>query len=282
VLVVTEVAPGQSLAEVMRDRGRLPVERAVPVVVALARTLEALHAAGLAHGDLRPSRVRVDGDDVALVTHGLARPDEDEPEATLLASPAYLSPARTSGAPVTPADDVWSLGVLLYALVEGTPPFAGHSVEELRHAIAEQDAARATSAPAPVADAIAAMLDKDPARRPSMAQVRELLDPARETVADSPAADSPAEPAEPAVGFAPTQTPGPPVKPPAEKPAADTPSTTPVAPTARPAPAARTPDVTPARTSRRATSTGPDWHTIIPLVGIVVLLLISWYLLSKF
>lgn len=251
VLVVTEVVAGQSLAELLRDQSRLPGDRAAHIAASLATTLAALHEHGLAHGDLRPSRVRIDGEDVRLVAHGLARPGEDEPEATLLASPAYLSPERTSGSRVGPADDVWALGVLLFAMVEGTPPFSGHSVDDLLDAIAHQPAPRPTSAEPQVASAVTAMLDKDPAERPSMTQVRQLLAP--------PPAALEAEQAVPA--GSPTRVAGPPVKPAPAKPA----TTRSAAP----------------RRCRSASSEREPSHAI-PLIGILVVLLVAWFLLSRF
>lgn len=229
VLVVTDLVEGQSLAELLRDESQLPSERAARIAASLATTLGALHAHGLAHGDLRPSRVRIAGDDVLLVAHGLARPDEDEPEATLLASPAYLSPERSAGSRVGATDDVWALGVLLYAMVEGTPPFSGHSIDELLNAIAQQHAPRATSAEPSVTAAITAMLDKDPAKRPSMTQVRQLLEP----------------PAPEVAVMRPEPAPGP-------------------------------------AHAESSDSADRDGHHAIPLIGILVVLLIAWFLLSRF
>jgi serine/threonine protein kinase len=237
VLVVTALATGDVLADAMREQPGMPSDRAASIAAKLAATLEALHAQGLAHGDLRPSRVRVDGDAIRLVTHGLAKPDEDEPEATLLASPAYLSPQRAAGGRTGPADDVWALGVLMYAMVEGAPPFTGHSVDELLRAVAEQPAPRAVRADPQLADLIASMLDKDPGRRPTIAEVRQQLEP------------SPASTAEPTAAGADIET------------SAETPARS--------------------RSNERPRPLR-DRPLLIPGLGIVVLLLICWYLLSRF
>jgi eukaryotic-like serine/threonine-protein kinase len=290
ILVVTEPAAGRALAEVLRDETRLPSDRAKQVAAELAATLERLHGLGLVHGDVRPSRIRIDGDEVRLVTQGLGRPEEDEPEATLLASPAYLSPERASGARVSAADDIWSLGVLLHAMVEGTPPFTGHSVDELVRAVVNQPAPRTTAADPMTAELVASMLDKDPSRRPSAAEVKAaLVDATAEPseLALSESAPSAATPAQPAPSAATPAQPAPSAATPVDPAHVGAPVRPPT-PAAKPAasPAATILPATTSSTSqrragsRRRTSRLDDISPAIPLVGIVVLLLLSWFFLS--
>jgi serine/threonine protein kinase len=175
LLVVTDALDGDSLADLLRAEGTVRAERASAVTVAIASVLEGLHASNLVHGDLRPSRVRLAGDHLWLVTYGLTSPDEDDPMQTLLASPAYLSPQRARGSRVSPADDIWALGVLTHAMVEGRPPFVGHSIDEVVDGIVNNPAPRCTSCSPQLADAVAAMLEKDPVRRPTSTAVLEML-----------------------------------------------------------------------------------------------------------
>ena len=177
LLVVTDVVDAPTVADLLRTKGRLPTERASAVAAAIAAVLRGLHADNLVHGDLRPSRVRLTDDSLWLVTPGLLSPDDDDPVPTLLTSPAYLSPQRARGARASTADDIWSLGVLVHAMVEGRPPFIGHSVDEVVDAIVTSPAPRCTSCSPALADAVEAMLEKDPERRPTAADVLAMLTP---------------------------------------------------------------------------------------------------------
>src|SRR3954464_7023517 len=177
LLVVADVAAVPTVADLLRTEGQLPTERAAAVAAAIAAVLEGLHASNLVHGDLRPSRIRLAADTLWLVTPRLIRPHDDDPMPTLLTSPAYLSPQRARGARASTADDIWSLGVLVHAMVEGRPPFVGPSVDEIVDAIVNSPAPRCTSCSPDLADAVEAMLDKDPARRPSAADALAMLGP---------------------------------------------------------------------------------------------------------
>jgi len=177
LLVVTDVVDAPAVSDLLRTEGSVPTDRASAVAAAIASVLDGLHAKNLVHGDLRPSRIRLADNSLWLITHGLISPDDDDPMPTLLTSPAYLSPQRARGARASTADDIWSLGVLVHAMVEGRPPFVGHSVDEVVDAIVSSPAPRCTSCSPELADLVEAMLDKDPTRRPTAAQVMAKLMP---------------------------------------------------------------------------------------------------------
>ncbi len=154
--------------------------------------LEALHARGIAHRDLKPANVLVTDDGVVkLADFGIACAIEEDLGASgLLGTAVYMSPEQAAGREIGLASDVYSLGVMLYELLAGEPPFRGRALELLE--------AHRARAPRPLAevigglpDALAAvctrMLAKDPRARPTLAEIRGAVDvaqPAR--AADSP------------------------------------------------------------------------------------------------
>jgi serine/threonine protein kinase len=115
----------------------LPRERVRSVLAQLAGALQAIHTAGIAHGDLKPQNVLVRADDsVVLSDFGIARslrpgdPEAPLPE-TRIGTPFYLSPEQARGEPVTPASDLYSLGVMLFEMLAGERPYAAESLAQL-------------------------------------------------------------------------------------------------------------------------------------------------------
>ncbi len=126
-VIVMELLHSRSLAEILRKVGRLPDGQAATVGVAVAAGLIAAHAAGITHRDVKPGNVLIcDDGRIKLTDFGIARSSAD-PALTatglLLGSPAYIAPEVANGVPAGPISDAWSLGGLLFACVEGRPPF---------------------------------------------------------------------------------------------------------------------------------------------------------------
>ncbi len=126
-VIVMELLHSRSLADIVRRVGRLPDGQAATIGVAVASGLLAAHAAGITHRDVKPANVLIcDDGRIKLTDFGIARSSaENTMTATglLLGSPAYIAPEVASGTPAGPISDAWSLGGLLYACVEGRPPF---------------------------------------------------------------------------------------------------------------------------------------------------------------
>lgn len=123
---------GPTLSEAIRDRSLSDPRQIAEVVRKLALALQKAHNQGIVHRDLKPGNVMLDSEGEPIVTDfGLARQIDDSAEltqrGTLVGSPAYMSPEQIDGAPenIGPASDIYSLGVILYELLAGRPPFNG-------------------------------------------------------------------------------------------------------------------------------------------------------------
>ena len=123
--IVMELLSGRTLCSAFAD-GPLPVEEVARIALRLLDALEAVHEAGLVHGDVKPANVQLcDDGRVVLTDFGIASAADEEStmSAGMAGSPAYISPERARGDRVAPASDLFSLGATLYAAAEGRPPF---------------------------------------------------------------------------------------------------------------------------------------------------------------
>jgi eukaryotic-like serine/threonine-protein kinase len=125
--IVMQLVPYRSLSEVVREDGPLPPRRAARVGLRVLEAIEAAHAVGVLHRDVKPGNVLLGpGDRVVLTDFGMAIADASPTLTTsgvLIGSPSYMAPERARGERATSATDLWSLGATLYAAVEGRPPF---------------------------------------------------------------------------------------------------------------------------------------------------------------
>jgi tRNA A-37 threonylcarbamoyl transferase component Bud32 len=171
---VMELIRGRTLRDVLRERSRLPLAEALPILRGIAEALDAAHAAGIAHRDLKPDNVFVvDGGGVKLIDFGLAKlVDEEAPltkTGSVFGTPAYMSPEQCRGKRVTTATDAYSLGVVTYQVLVGEPPFGGDALELALHHLnddAPAPSSRQGELDARVDRVVLALLAKDPAQRP--------------------------------------------------------------------------------------------------------------------
>ncbi|WP_368733254.1 serine/threonine-protein kinase, partial [Streptomyces alkaliphilus] len=208
--IVMELLPGRTLRERIAE-GPVPVGEAVRHGSEVLGALRAAHAAGVLHRDVKPANVLLRPDGSAVLTDfGIAAVHEGPAltvEGQIIGSPEYMAPERVLGGADLPAGDLWSLGTLLYELVENRSPMRRGTVVATLVAVVEDPVppARGAGALEPV---LAALLVKDPAARPDAARVEELLRRAgageRSGYATSPMARAPGPPdAPPAVPAAP-------------------------------------------------------------------------------
>ncbi|WP_327234924.1 serine/threonine protein kinase [Streptomyces sp. NBC_01317] len=189
--IVMELVEGKSLAEAVREDGLLPPRRAAEVGLAILDVLRSAHREGILHRDVKPSNVLIAEDGrVVLTDFGIAQVEGD-PSVTstgmLVGAPSYISPERARGHKPGPAADLWSLGGLLYASVEGSPPYdKGSAIATLTAVMTEPlDPPKHAG---PLTDVIYGLLDKDPERRLDDSGARALL----QAIVDAP--ERPAEP----------------------------------------------------------------------------------------
>ncbi|CAL9403800.1 Serine_threonine-protein kinase PknD [Streptomyces sp. enrichment culture] len=172
--------PGPPLNEVVRTCGPLPARAAVRLAAGLAAALTEIHRAGLVHRDLKPSNVLLAADGPRVIDFGIARATDSEggTEIThtgwLVGSPAFMSPEQAEGRELTPAADVFSLGVVLVQACTGRSPFAGTSAPQTLYNVVHTEPDLA-GLPDELRDLVARCLAKDPSRRPTPAEILERI-----------------------------------------------------------------------------------------------------------
>ncbi|THV43334.1 serine/threonine-protein kinase [Glycomyces buryatensis] len=176
--IVMELLQARSLAEILTNDGPLPPRVAAKIGLALVGALQAAHEAGIVHRDIKPGNVLISTDGRCVLSDfGAAQMNQASGGTTpgkVLGSAHYIAPERAVGHPAEPASDVFSLGVTLYAAVEGRPPFdRGDAVSTMRAVVTEPpENPRQAGALTPL---LGGMLAKEPEERYTLAAVRQEL-----------------------------------------------------------------------------------------------------------
>ncbi len=174
LFIVMEHVPGSDLKTLLRQRGRFPIEEAIPLIVQGCAGIGYAHRAGLVHCDVKPHNMLVTPDKRLKVTDfGIARAlatiHPDEHSDIVWGSPQYFSPEQAAGEPPSPASDVYSLGIVLYELLTGSLPFNGFTPEELARMHLEARPAPIREylpdIPEPLEQIVEKVLSKEPSAR---------------------------------------------------------------------------------------------------------------------
>jgi len=208
---------GESLAQYLRRSGRLAPAQAAELLRKVAAALDKAHLAGIVHRDLKPANIMLTSEgEPVIMDFGLARrniPGEAEltQSGVVVGSPAYMAPEQVEqrNPEIGPATDIWALGIVLYQMVTGRPPFSGSVASIMGQIVTQQPPAPSTQNPElpPSVDAVVARaLAKDPSRRyasarefaKALSEITQPGDPASQVavtlVRPNPAQPNPAQP----------------------------------------------------------------------------------------
>jgi serine/threonine-protein kinase len=182
--IVMELIDGPTLRQVLHEQGRLPIGDAIRIGIQVADALEAAHRAGIVHRDVKPPNVLVPpGRPVKVTDFGIAKAtggDDLTRTGAVMGTARYLSPEQVNGKPTDARTDVYALGLLLYEMLCGRPPFGGDTdvstaMARLTTSVPSIRAQRA-GVPQSLDDIVHRCLARDPARRfASAADVRAAL-----------------------------------------------------------------------------------------------------------
>ncbi|MFI1101297.1 serine/threonine-protein kinase [Streptomyces melanogenes] len=176
--IVMELVRGLSLSEVLEADGPLSPQRAGHIGADIVAALRAAHGAGVLHRDVKPANVLLANDGrVVLTDFGIAMVAGTSTltmTGEVIGSPEFLSPEQALGRTPGPASDLWSLGVLLYAAVEGSTPFRQATPLSTLRAVVDDELPPPHRAGA-LAPVIAGLLRKDPAERLSTEEAEHQL-----------------------------------------------------------------------------------------------------------
>ena len=182
VALVMDLVEGPSLRMMLDRQGSLPPGETIRLGAQISSALTAAHAAGIVHRDLKPANILLDTTSglpsVRVADLGIAAVAGDRTVTAtgeVLGTSSYVAPEAIRGQAVTPAADIYALGVMVYEMCTGRPPFAAETVEAVLHQHLNTPPRRPDEIPSSLWTIVAQCLDKSPERRPAAAQLAQRL-----------------------------------------------------------------------------------------------------------
>lgn len=185
--LVMELVEARTLADVVRNDGPLPPQQVAEIGLAVLGALEAAHARGIVHRDVKPGNVMLrpgppgagaGGGRVVLTDFGIATSSGDASLTStglILGSPSYIAPERARGHAPGPASDLWSLGATMFTAVEGRPPYdAGDPMATVTAVVTGEHAPFVAAGP--LQPVLAGLLQRETADRLDAPAARRLLE----------------------------------------------------------------------------------------------------------
>jgi serine/threonine protein kinase len=176
--IVMEALSGHTLAQAIREQGRMDLGRVADIAVQMLQALEAVHREGIVHRDVKPGNVQLSSDGrVVLIDFGLASRDGKASPikpGQIVGSPPYMAPETIREGTFGPASDLFSLGATIYAAVEGRQPFHELSAFSTLEAVKNEPPPPARHA-GYLRPVIEGLLTKDPDARLSLAEAHDYL-----------------------------------------------------------------------------------------------------------
>jgi serine/threonine-protein kinase len=208
--IVLELLHGESLYQRFRSHGPLPWRRVVHIARGVCSSLAEAHAVGIVHRDLKPANIHLetrgnDTDFVKVLDFGIAKivqgsgPEQNEltQAGTMIGTVDYMSPEQMVGGEMTPASDIYTLGVVMYEMISGRTPFAdAQTATAILAAVLTRTPDPLSShvaVPATLEQIVARCLEREPNHR--FTDITELADALAGAVAGTPVRPSPAVPA---------------------------------------------------------------------------------------
>jgi len=187
-----EFVDGETLEALIRRSGRLEIELALEIVTQMAAGLTAIHKRHLVHRDIKPSNIMLSWEEsrfenVKIIDLGLAKGVTEDTlsiAGSFIGTPVYASPEQFAGLGTDIRSDLYSLGVTLWEMLSGKPPFRGSAAELMdQHQHAALPSVNLRNIPEPITALLEVMLAKDPSQRfQSPAQLQQALTQVREAI----------------------------------------------------------------------------------------------------
>ncbi len=175
--LATAFVPGPPLDQVVGENGPLPEPALWPLLAGLVEALQAIHACGVVHRDLKPPNVLLAADGPRVIDFGISRATDGTAltaAGVVFGTPGYMSPEQAEGKPAGPASDVFALGCVIGYAATGAGPFGTGTAAAVLYRVVHAEA-MLDAVPPPLREIISGCLAKDPAARPAPAALATAL-----------------------------------------------------------------------------------------------------------